>query len=487
MNQILNNNKNLQELWQDVEYRNFPIVALNYIISDTSICADARMCWIGLFSIAYFDNSWTVQISKSEIASLINRSKGSVGRYLADLEKSNYIKIKNVKSNGVWLPSKITVIVPGALHQQLENCPTRKKGTENKLKLVVNNATQDSNKLHVKHKSYEDKRANIEHDNCYDQNKGGMIRSDHSKSNINKYNNNNRDIATSSKEKNKSTVVNLSSNKSQRHKTIQSSDRPKKISNKTTDKKPETKITVKQDMSFNENRFNDNQTKIKHLESELEPLYKKHSEIIKLKDEIGAIKMLHKLTEFKKQNKHMFEKELEINKLKLENEQMVLSQMQDKFDSELISKEELKKQKIRTLTAKLNMLETERSNANFDNMRKIDAIIFGIRIEIQKLEEIGRKPKINNRYDYLNGTGQREFSDDLKNWLQEKIDKTLETSDEELIFNIANEVAYQVRFGNLQVSYKTGQAMTVKHGCNIALKLLRENEWSRPTGMLRAA
>ena len=148
--------------------------------------------------------------------------------------------------------------------------------------------------------------------------------------------------------------------------------------------------------------------------------------------------------------------------------------------------------------AKTDVLEAERNNlmqeynsnnndAAWNKLREVEGNISGIHIEIQKLEEIGKKPKTNNRYDYLNGTGQREFSDDLKNWLQEKIKETLGTSSEELIFKTANEIAYQVRFGNLQVSYKTGQEMTAKHGCNVALKLLRKNDWSRPTGMLRAA
>ncbi|NQY43997.1 MAG: hypothetical protein HRT87_11715, partial [Legionellales bacterium] len=181
------NNQNLQNLWQNVEYRNFPLAAINYITSDISICADARMCWIQLFAMAYYDESWTIQISKNELKEKLKRSYGSIGRYLTDLEEKGYITIENVRVNGVWLPSKITVTVPDELRVLLENCPTRKKGAKTSLKLVVNNSTKkDSDKLHVEHESTKKERTNIEHKDVHKK-EGGMIRSDLSKNNK-KYN-----------------------------------------------------------------------------------------------------------------------------------------------------------------------------------------------------------------------------------------------------------------------------------------------------------
>ena len=87
---------------------------------------------------------------------------------------------------------------------------------------------------------------------------------------------------------------------------------------------------------------------------------------------------------------------------------------------------------------------------------------------------------------YLHKIGQRQLTSEEIDWLKTSINEIVGDNTEKIDI-ISNEIAYQVRFGNLQVSYQTGKTMTVKHGVNIALKKLRTGEWSRPTGMSRVA
>ncbi|NQY43603.1 MAG: hypothetical protein HRT87_09700, partial [Legionellales bacterium] len=50
----------LKSFWQEKEYRNFPIEVTNYITADTSVCAEARMCWILLFTMSFYDKNWCI-------------------------------------------------------------------------------------------------------------------------------------------------------------------------------------------------------------------------------------------------------------------------------------------------------------------------------------------------------------------------------------------------------------------------------------------
>lgn len=46
---------------------------------------------------------------------------------------------------------------------------------------------------------------------------------------------------------------------------------------------------------------------------------------------------------------------------------------------------------------------------------------------------------------------------------------------------LTNEIVHEIRFGSLKGGSQTGETLSVDHGLNIALKLVREGRWSKPT------
>ena len=341
----------------------------------------------------------------------------------------------------------------------LENCPTRKKSTKTSLKLVVNNSTKkDSDKLHVEHELTKKERTNIEHKSVHKK-EGGMIRSDLSKSN-NKYNiyTNNKGDLDRSKTENKKTVVDL-----------------KNIKNQPCSSDTKIEPIVKDDFVPDTTQ----EKKILDLENELKPL----------KEKFKSIPAIQKASFYKN---HIFAIEHELLQIKHDIETDRFNYLKNKGYDVF----NLKTQRKQYLSSKLELLRCVSSgllasiadgdNVN-DEIKVINSKICDVEIELKKLvdsEEINKKIE---SFGYLHRAGQRAIDELEANDLKVKIGQALKTSDETQITRIANEIAYQVRFGNLQVSYQTGQVMTVKHGINIALKKLRSGEWNRPTGMLRAA
>ena len=120
-----------------------------------------------------------------------------------------------------------------------------------------------------------------------------------------------------------------------------------------------------------------------------------------------------------------------------------------------------------------------------DKKHRIESEESTTRLELQKLIDEDKPIEINKHNDYLHGKGNRNFSYDLIDWVKNQISEILKTTDEKVILKTANEIAYQVRFGNLKISYKTGQEIGTKHGVAIALKILRSGNWTRPSGMPR--
>ncbi len=451
----------LQNLWQEKEYRNFPLAVTNYITADTSVCAEARMCWILLFTMAYYDKNWCIQISKAELAGKLNKDKSSIERYLRDLKKVGYLAIQNIRIRGVWLPSKITVIVPPALLQLLEAAPERKKNSKAKpLKLVVDNTTEyRTNMFHVEPDISQN--TAVEPQPSYPQScSKGILRSDGSKNNINHnklYTNNNRDIDRSSKE-NKTPVVVISDEKKSFNPPIQ----PKQL-----------------DVIIPSNDSNlDNSKQIQELEQKLSPL----------KQQLKSLSITEKAKFYSKNMLHL---EKELQALRYSDELSIFTEIKTQVDAGLISKAELRLQQQKFLNTKLKLLmivdsELYSEQIQGNEIEKNRLEINKTELELKQILEISRRVEKIKLDDYLEGKGQRQLSDKQVSWLKESIGE-IAGNDTDKIAGIANEIAFQVRFGNLQISYKTRQVMSVQHGLNVALMKLREGGWTKPSGMARAA
>lgn len=224
--------------------------------------------------------------------------------------------------------------------------------------------------------------------------------------------------------------------------------------------------------------------KIQALESDLMPLKQK------LKD----LPMLEKGSFY---NTHMLVLDEKLHELKFSFEQNCLADLKKKLEDGVISKAELKAQQKKTLEVKLTWLNVIESELNYKILRdsklgdgltstleKNRCEMSDIELEIKKLMALDGNMQSGKLSDYLNRQGQRPISHEQANWLKAEIVETVNPVDEEKTLDIANEIAYQVRFGNLQVSYKTRKPMSVKHGIHIALKTLRDGVWTRPNGMV---
>lgn len=76
-----------------------------------------------------------------------------------------------------------------------------------------------------------------------------------------------------------------------------------------------------------------------------------------------------------------------------------------------------------------------------------------------------------NARNYLSEGKQRPISSKQHDWLEAKVNGIISDSQEAAI--VMNEIAFQVRFGNLRRSYKTNREMTVQHALNVGIKILR--------------
>ncbi|NQY42747.1 MAG: hypothetical protein HRT87_05320 [Legionellales bacterium] len=450
----------LKNFWQEKEYRNFPVEVTNYITADSSVCAEARMCWILLFTMSFYDKNWCIQISKSDLAEKLNKDKSSIERYLRDLKKVGYIDIESVKEKGVWLPSKIYVNVPPALFDLLEKAPNRKRAS-NDSEYNANKKHSSSKMFHVEPQNGMNTEGAKAQPPYHHKCRKGILTSEVSNNNIyinNKYTNNKGDLVRLNSKIQKSVVVDFD--------------------NQKTNKTPirSEKIVA---MKSKDTSYSDNSRIIQELELELKPLQEK-------------LKSLSILEKAKFYSANMLGLEEKLWQLKYSDSKSKLDSMESQLKAGDLSQDVYDLQKQKVLKSKLELLKIQDAKVisgqiQDENTQDIKAEISFIELELKKLSAIDSNKLSVKSQDYLTISGQRTIDESQAEDLKMEIGNTLKTSDDRQITKIANEIAYQVRFGNLQISYQTGQAMSVKHGINVALKKLREGEWSRPTGMSKAA
>lgn len=462
--------KAIRNLLQGVEYRNQPEVLMDYMIEDDSISDGAYRLFQLIYKDGYFDELFSIAKSKKKLANKLNTSVSSINRRLQELEKAGYINIVQQKSNRECLPSRISVDFPQVLVQALEDAPTRRQAIDRCGTVAKETVAEE----------------------IITKNIGGTVtggRGVHSSVrstpyiyNINKNNNTELDDdgceINSTLDHNSSVVVDsLSSNLSS--KCLNSFD-PKSeivISNSSS--------SVKDNAEVSQLDLIANKSRIKVLDGDLKPFRVKRQKILKLKDNIGAMKMFRELDKFNKANYSMFQKELEISELKCANEKILL----DALQSGVANEKELRQQKVRLVQARLQVLDSKigclktDSTTYLADKNKIESQSIALKQEIERLKKVGHcaeKSKALDNYTYLNGRGDRQVPKALKKDVLSKIAETGITSEDEQ-YKIADEMAYSVRFGSLKTCKITKEIITVKHGFNIALKLLREGDWERPT------
>lgn len=78
--------------------------------------------------------------------------------------------------------------------------------------------------------------------------------------------------------------------------------------------------------------------------------------------------------------------------------------------------------------------------------------------------------------------GERKISDQEFFWLKAQL-AGFGVQEGRVLNQLINEILYEVRFGSLKVRRADQKPMGVRHGLNIALKLLRGGLWAKPVGL----
>ena len=480
----MKNNKNLkalsqqfiQTLCQNKEYRNIPVELMRHFRQQSTISASAVLCWQALYEMAFFDKDWSIQISKNGLAKELNKSPATVARLLNELERHGYIWRSQNKYKGYDLSSRIYVTIPPEAIETISKKPDRKQiekvcGTID-YSVSTDDVEQIENKegLEVSDFKMEEHLSDCTSTRC--------LKNETPKNNINNNINNNSEDNSES-----DIVVSFFGNDDEEIKSFVPKDEGL---NKNENIKVNSTVTEETDVEFDNSKITENQTKIESLKLEVEPLRKKRHEIVESKSDIGCTKMMTKLKEFHIEHKYLLEKELAIEGLKLSNERIILSKVKAKFDSGLLDRKAFKHQKIKTLQAELNMLDSKRNIlmngennvSSLDDINKLESKSSCIRLEIQKIIDEDRQAKKKISVAYREGQRMLDRKR-LEMICYAALNFT--GGDKEEARNVAEHVIHAIRFGNLSnLSYKTGKTMTIPLATNVAIKLLRERRWENP-------
>jgi hypothetical protein len=117
----------IRSLMQGVEYRNQPEVLMDHMIKDPSISDGAYRLFQLIYKDGFFDDLFSISRAKKSLAKDLNTSVSSINRRLKELSDAGYINIVKQRTNGEWLPSRISVDLPSSLVQALEEAPIRRK------------------------------------------------------------------------------------------------------------------------------------------------------------------------------------------------------------------------------------------------------------------------------------------------------------------------------------------------------------------------
>jgi DNA-binding Lrp family transcriptional regulator len=369
----------IQKIWQSKEYRSLPVAVSTHFRQQSPLSDGAVICWQTLFEMAFFNEEWSVQISKKDLAIELNKSPATVARLLKELGEGHYISREATKINNVHYASRIFVRLPDSLIKELEQAPDRRKP---KINTVIPLPTQAREMSKIKpvipnnSKFYVELNDNNEQNSFVKINKGPVQKRE------------------GGYIKNETTNKNNNINN-------------KYILNNNANCASKTKIVV-DDKKGKEEKEN-LKMRIKQLGDNIQNFYEYQAKAT-CPDE--------RLSYF---------------------------------------------QKIRQLGAIQTALE-------------------------QDLHQLARKKEAKAKHytlPYLAASGNRPLAPHQAERLKMEVARLTQDADKQK--QTINEIAYAVRFGNLQVSYQSHEAVSVEHALNIALKLLRENRWETPKGMRQAA
>ncbi len=172
---------------------------------------------------------------------------------------------------------------------------------------------------------------------------------------------------------------------------------------------------------------------------------------------------------------------------------VVVSDINNNTDADLEfakTKVEELNQKIKAETHSLPGLSSQQREVVFKRIKSLDVKRFNLNARITEVEtkRIRRAEKaVSEKYwqddakqMYLH-PGERKLTEFQYHSLRKQLSQF--GYDPGKLNRLTNELIFEIRFGSLRQSNRNQATMSIEHGINIGIKLLRENRWRTPADM----
>jgi transposase len=429
----------IHEINQKKEYTLISTQLMEYLLQDPKINAEANQCWQTLFRKARFHANLEVTMSYVELAENLSKSKRTVMRYVKILKEAGYLVVKqNSDTKNGLLANTFLVRVPTSIIKKVSSTKDRavKKSDLSKKKdndashLIQVLSGDDVLNQEITLNRVEDKRKVVslkEGAAWKDRPKEGSQRQAAARE------------GDPSEGKPRETSINVHSISEEEVASLHGlSDRSIVT--------PHDRHAISYNNKYlnNKNNNRDSTLILEQVPSEGE----------------GSGFLGDCCCDSTNEDK-IFQIEQEIAKLRDTEKEVSLGIKQGAMTyAEL--------QKTGAIRSEIDVLEMKR-----DLLKKEEA-------KKTRMVDLKRNLKTDSRYIANQGDANRISSFTFKRLVKEL---KLYGRDDEWLPWLINEIIYEVRFGSLTKSKVTGKRLSLDHGINIALKLVREGRWTTPTAL----
>ncbi|MBS0358997.1 MAG: hypothetical protein JSS53_07000 [Proteobacteria bacterium] len=429
----------IHEINQKKEYTLILTQLMEYLLQDPKINAEVNQCWQTLFRKARFHSNLEVTISYIELAENLSKSKRTVMRYVKVLRETGYLVVKqNSDNKSGMLANTFLVRVPTSIIKKISSTKDR--------------AVKKSNPSQTKEHKISRLLQTLSNENC-----DAMVRTLAPRN-------------TDERQKEVSSRVNG------RFKDEQEEGNAMKVKERDFLGRALPKISANKDMAFEER----------------DGFFTAGS------DKFATPSRDKNVTPYN--NKYLN------NKNNNRDSTMILKQVpSEREDSEFLGDcccDSTNAEKIFEIEQEIARLQDAEKRISlgikpgamtYAELQKTGAIrsqidILDMKRELLKKEaakeaeimDLKRNLKTDGGYMANRGDANRVSSFTFKRLVKEL---KLCGRDDEWLPWLINEIIYEVRFGSLRKSKITGERLSLDHGINIALKLVREGRWTTPTAL----
>ncbi|MBS0358903.1 MAG: HTH domain-containing protein [Proteobacteria bacterium] len=429
----------IHEINQKKEYTLISTQLMEYLLQDPKINAEVNQCWQTLFRKARFHSNLEVTISYVELAENLSKSKRTVMRYVKILKEAGYLIVKqNSDAKSGLLANTFLVRVPTSIIKKISNTEDRAVKKSDLSKKKDNDASHliqalsDDGALNqeIALNRAEDKRKVVSL-------KEGALWKDCAKERSQ------RQAAAQAKDpsesKSKETSINVHSISEEETASLHG------LSDKSIATPYDRHATSYNNKYLNNKNNNRDSTLI------LKQVLSKREDSKFLGDCCCDSTNAEKIFEIEREIVRLQDAEKRIS-LGIKPGAMTYAELQ----------------KTGAIRSQIDILEMKREHLKKEEAKKAEIV------------DLKRNLKRDDGYMANRGDKNRVSSFTFKRLVKEL--KHCGRDDEWLPWLI-NEIIYEVRFGSLRKSKTTGKRLSLDHGINIALKLVREGRWTTPMAL----